>query len=558
MALQAGAGNAVVVQMLRQAGHPWAQEQQHRHSSDCGHHQTEPAKQPARQQARQPAVQRRSAVHDVLRTPGRALDDATRTDMEGRLGADLSDVRIHNDSAAKASAAEVGARAYTSGSHIVIGDGGADRHTLAHELTHVIQQRRGPVAGTPTADGLSVSDPSDAFEKEAEAQATRALSGPSPKRTAPGEAARQDTAHGQVQRVAAPTDLSVQRLSIEDAPSTWQGQAVRRSGEGFGGVFFVGPPGAEVVVKPMSSTGTVEYAHRFLEHMDIEAPRIVRHAATSPEGQAIHKLLMDNRQAGRTEDEIPNQLSTAEAFLVMETAPGATLQSMDPNAAVQFLGDQATLRKAGRTMVTDAFLGNDDRLVGNRVNLGNFLYQAATAIVPTAQLTPIDNDSRFTAPQVLTLAGGKKLDDRLGTKLTWIQMLRAPARDNYLITKFLQKFRNAHRASPEVTAILDDPAQSGPIRDRLGEGITAAFADLAKVFKDNVFLLRAIASAGYDEASAEDRSVSGAKAAAKYVADTQKGLTHDEAVDELITYVERRIAKEKWPTGFKWLGQRVA
>ncbi|WAL95138.1 DUF4157 domain-containing protein [Streptomyces sp. Je 1-369] len=125
------------------------------------------------------AVQR-SSVHDVLRGGGRPLDAGTRTDMEARLGADFSDVRVHDDSAAKASAAEVGARAYTSGSHVVIGDGGADRHTLAHELTHVIQQRNGPVAGTDNGSGLKVSDPSDRFEREAEANAHRVLSGPAP------------------------------------------------------------------------------------------------------------------------------------------------------------------------------------------------------------------------------------------------------------------------------------------------------------------------------------------------------------------------------------------
>ncbi|MFF3781394.1 hypothetical protein [Streptomyces sp. NPDC001933] len=361
-----------------------------------------------------------------------------------------------------------------------------------------------------------------------------------------------------VRRVPAPADLSVQRLAVEDAPSSWHGQAVRRSGEGADGVFFVGPPGAEVVIKPLPSTGNVEYAHRFLEHMDIRAPRIVRHAVTSREGQAIHDLLMRNQAVGRTPEEIPNQLSSAQAFLVMEKAPGATLQGMDANAALQFLGDGEALRKTGRTMVADAFLGNDDRIVGSRVNLGNFLYQAAAAIAPTAQLTAIDNSSRFTAPQVLpTRAGGKRLDDRLAVKLGYLQMLRHPARTNPFITKFLQRFRQAHQNSPAVTAILDDDAQSGPIKDRLGEGIASAFADLATVFTGNASLLRAIGS-GYDEASAENRSVSGAKAAAKYVSDTQNGLTHDQAVDELIGYVERRCAKDKLPTGLKWVGQLVA
>ncbi|HBF80589.1 MULTISPECIES: eCIS core domain-containing protein [Streptomyces] len=175
-ALQSAAGNDAVVQMLRQAGHLPAEP--HEHGADRGHER--------------PEVQR-SAVHDVLRAAGRPLDEATRTDMESRLGADFSDVRIHSDAAARSSAAEVGARAYTSGSHVVIGEGGADRHTLAHELVHVIQQRRGAVAGTDHGDGLKVSDPLDRFEREAEATAQRAMTGypaTSAGTRGPGSAAR--------------------------------------------------------------------------------------------------------------------------------------------------------------------------------------------------------------------------------------------------------------------------------------------------------------------------------------------------------------------------------
>ncbi|MFJ6252130.1 MULTISPECIES: DUF4157 domain-containing protein [unclassified Streptomyces] len=175
LALQRGAGNAAVVQMLRRSGHPWAREE-HRHGAGCGH-----------REAGGPAAVQRSAVHDVLRGSGRPLDEATRTDMEARLGADFSDVRIHDDGAARASAAEIGARAYTSGSHVVIGNGGGDAHTLAHELTHVVQQRRGPVAGTDDGGGLRISDPSDRYEREAEANATRVMSRKVPDRTAPGD-----------------------------------------------------------------------------------------------------------------------------------------------------------------------------------------------------------------------------------------------------------------------------------------------------------------------------------------------------------------------------------
>lgn len=153
LALQSSLGNAAVVQLLRQAGHPSAQpeEQQHEHEQQHAHHHD---------------VQR-SAVHNVLRGGGRPMDAGLREEMETRLGADFSDVRIHDDSAARASAAEVGARAYTSGHHVVVGTGGGDKHTLAHELTHVIQQRQGAVSGTDNGAGLRISDPSDTFERAA-------------------------------------------------------------------------------------------------------------------------------------------------------------------------------------------------------------------------------------------------------------------------------------------------------------------------------------------------------------------------------------------------------
>ena len=129
--------------------------------------------------AEQPEIQRFTA-HDVLRRSGSPLPDSVRGDMESRLGADFSTVRVHTGAAAEQSATELGARAYTSGEHIVLGAGAGDPHTLAHELSHVIQQRSGPVAGTDNGGGLAVSDPSDAFERAAEASANRALSGAAP------------------------------------------------------------------------------------------------------------------------------------------------------------------------------------------------------------------------------------------------------------------------------------------------------------------------------------------------------------------------------------------
>lgn len=150
-----------------------------------------------------------TGVREVLRSPGRPLAAPVRRDMEARFGADFSDVRLHTGAAAARSAHAIGARAYTSGSHVVIGDGGGDRHTLAHELTHVVQQRQGPVSGTDHGDGLRVSDPSDRFEREAEAHAHRIMSGPAPDtRRAP-----QDSSEGPAAAAGRAEPDTVQRAS---------------------------------------------------------------------------------------------------------------------------------------------------------------------------------------------------------------------------------------------------------------------------------------------------------------------------------------------------------
>jgi hypothetical protein len=78
---------------------------------------------------------------------GQPLPAGTRRFMEGRLGADLSRVRVHTGSAAAGAAAGMGARAFTYGRDIYFGGGeyqpesASGRELIAHELVHTIQQR---------------------------------------------------------------------------------------------------------------------------------------------------------------------------------------------------------------------------------------------------------------------------------------------------------------------------------------------------------------------------------------------------------------------------------
>lgn len=90
-----------------------------------------------------------SSVQHVLASPGRPLDASTREFFAARFGHDFGEVRIHDDATAAASARGVRALAYTVGKDVVFGAGQyspgtkSGRHLLAHELTHVIQQRGG-------------------------------------------------------------------------------------------------------------------------------------------------------------------------------------------------------------------------------------------------------------------------------------------------------------------------------------------------------------------------------------------------------------------------------
>lgn len=91
---------------------------------------------------------------DSLKGGGAALPDAARSFFEPRFGSDFSAVRVHNDARAGELARSVNALAFTVGSDIVFGSGqyapetGHSKSLLAHELTHVVQQRGSAVQRT--------------------------------------------------------------------------------------------------------------------------------------------------------------------------------------------------------------------------------------------------------------------------------------------------------------------------------------------------------------------------------------------------------------------------
>jgi len=120
-----------------------------------------------------------SGVSDAISRSGEKLDQSTSSRLSSGFGVDPSGVELVRDDA---STTGVQAKAYTVANKIVVPssfdtsstDG---QRTLAHEFTHVQQQASGPVDGTPAAGGVSVSDPSDRYEREAESNADRVMGG---------------------------------------------------------------------------------------------------------------------------------------------------------------------------------------------------------------------------------------------------------------------------------------------------------------------------------------------------------------------------------------------
>lgn len=115
-----------------------------------------------------------AAVDDVLASPGHPLDREARLELENRLGQDFSQVCVHSDATAAASADAVDAVAYTVGNDVVFAAGQyrprtpEGRQLLAHELTHVLQHSP---ASAGTAAELTLSSPHNSREHEADAVA---------------------------------------------------------------------------------------------------------------------------------------------------------------------------------------------------------------------------------------------------------------------------------------------------------------------------------------------------------------------------------------------------
>jgi len=157
---------------------------------------------------------------------GQALDSHIQARMSEATGQDFSNVKVHTGIEAHALNEQLSAKAFTTGSDIFFREGAYNpgssggQELLAHELTHVVQQRSGMVGGG--SGKMTVNAPGDVFEQQADSVAkavTAPTAGPAVQRQMPEDEDKELQAKA-LQRQALPEeekeDETVQRQTVDE------------------------------------------------------------------------------------------------------------------------------------------------------------------------------------------------------------------------------------------------------------------------------------------------------------------------------------------------------
>lgn len=120
---------------------------------------------------------------NASRGGGAALESGIRASMEQQLGDSFEDVRVHTGAESHQLNRSISAQAFTTGSDIFLGAGASpnDHSLMAHELTHVVQQRSMSASGP-----MTVGPAGDSYERQADAVAAQVTaSSPAQRETEP-------------------------------------------------------------------------------------------------------------------------------------------------------------------------------------------------------------------------------------------------------------------------------------------------------------------------------------------------------------------------------------
>ncbi|HVC15567.1 MAG TPA: DUF4157 domain-containing protein, partial [Acidimicrobiales bacterium] len=339
-----------------------------------------------------------SAVEGARRG-GRALEPPVRERMEGAFGADFSKVQVHSGAESASLNREMGARAFTIGSDIFLGEGTpslssrAGEGLLAHELTHTIQQG----ATSQTAERMVQRFPATALSDPPIPAVDWEKDVGSVSKSSEGASGgvyfvKTKNPKDPIQSLVLKPNFGVNaNEAVELAPQLVLGDRVISS------LFGIGAPTSRIVAK-----GTAEFAE-------------IINLISSKDVPSDDPLI---RQGWRP-------VSEAGAIIVMGAVPNATSlsslaeQAMDDPAANERLHaalfSDTFLYDLGKLMVADMLIGNDDRMVLGAMNVGNMMVSSTSgghklyAIDSRAVLGNFD-------PSEVVRSGGTRLGGKYSTK----------------------------------------------------------------------------------------------------------------------------------------------
>lgn len=286
------------------------------------------------------------------RAGGQPMADDVRRSMEGAFGADFSGVRIHTGGEADTLSSALGARAFASGNDLFFANGEYDpssrsgRATLAHELTHTVQQSGGArrisrlaVAGTKWESAKTVSVSSSG---------------------AVGVAIVND-GNGPV--VVKPDEPSAAELLIS---ANLINDAIGGAKEGG---WAIGTPSVRiadkaetdriktVITRLLGKRASQERESGWLDHLGSPDTVVFSHA----QGEDFTKV-------------VAKEKATKKKFLSTkrETRKSSTVADM--------VAKPGQLTQLGKTAALDIFMGNSDRLLG-MFNMDNWMINAKTKTI---------------------------------------------------------------------------------------------------------------------------------------------------------------------------------
>ena len=164
---------------------------------------------------------------------GQPLEEGMQQRMGEATGQDFGNVRVHTDAEADQLNRQLDARAFTAGRDVFFREGEYSPHStsgqelIAHEMTHVVQQKEGRVSHS--GSGVTVNAPDDAHEHQADRVAKQVVGPPAQTQVQPQE----DTGLRAIQRQDLPEEeLQMKAIQRQDLPEEeLQMKAVQRQGD---------------------------------------------------------------------------------------------------------------------------------------------------------------------------------------------------------------------------------------------------------------------------------------------------------------------------------------